>query len=93
MAAPAPRVEVYNTQYGDVTPAIVPPTIYETVQALGYQPLGDLYLLGLFSQTGYIVLGESPTTLPPNFTMQPITLTPLHLRRTKSLLLHAPLHR
>ena len=25
MAAPAPRVEVYNTQYGDVTQVVVPP--------------------------------------------------------------------
>ena len=44
MAAPAPpRVEVYNTQYGDVTQVVVPPTIYEMVQALGYHHLGDLY--------------------------------------------------
>ena len=43
MAAPAPRVEVYNTRYGDVTQVIVPPTIYETVQALGYHHPGDLY--------------------------------------------------
>ena len=31
MAAPAPRVEVNNTKYGDVTQVVVPPTIYETV--------------------------------------------------------------
>ena len=43
MAAPAPRVAVYNTQYGGVTQVIVPPTIYETVQAVGYHHLGDLY--------------------------------------------------
>ena len=43
MAAPAPRVEVYPTQYGDVTHVVIPPTVYETVQALGYQHLVDLY--------------------------------------------------
>ena len=43
MAAPAPRVEVYHTQYGDATQVVAPPTIYETVQALGYHHLGDLY--------------------------------------------------
>ena len=43
MAAPAPRVEVYATQYGDLTQVVVPPTVYETVQALGYHHLGDLY--------------------------------------------------
>ena len=43
MAAPAPQVEVYPTQYGDVTQVVIPPTVYETVQALGYHHLGDLY--------------------------------------------------
>ena len=43
MAAPAPQVEVYTTEYGDVTQVVVPPTIYEMVQALGYHHLGDLY--------------------------------------------------
>ena len=43
MGAPAPRVEVYPTQYGDVTQLVIPPTVYETVQALGYHHLGDLY--------------------------------------------------
>ena len=52
MAAPAPQVEVYNTRYGDVTQVIVPPTIYETVQALGYHHLGDLYT------ADYQVIGE-----------------------------------
>ena len=42
-ATPAPRVEVYPTQYGDVTQVVVPPKVYETVQALGYHHLGDLY--------------------------------------------------
>ena len=42
-AALAPQVEVYPTQYGDVVQVIIPPTIYETVQALGYHHLGDLY--------------------------------------------------
>ena len=42
-AAPVPQVEVYPTQYGDVVQVIIPPTIYETVQALGYHHLGDLY--------------------------------------------------
>ena len=37
---PAPQVEVYLTQYGDVVQVVIPPTVYETVQALG---LGDLY--------------------------------------------------
>ena len=43
MAAPAPQVEVYPTQYGDVTQVVIPPTVYETVHALGYHHLGDLY--------------------------------------------------
>ena len=42
-AAPAPRVEVYTTLYGAVAEVVVPPTLYETVQALGYHHLGDLY--------------------------------------------------
>ena len=42
-AAPAPQVEVYPTQYGDVVQVIIPPTVYETVRALGYHHLGDLY--------------------------------------------------
>ena len=40
-AAPAPQVEVYPTQYGDVVQVIIPPTIYETVRALSYHHLGD----------------------------------------------------
>ena len=40
---PRPQVEVYPTQYGDVVQVITPPTVYETVQALGYHHLGDLY--------------------------------------------------
>ena len=44
MVAPAPRVEVYNTQYGDVTQVVVPPTMCETVQAPGYHHLKDLYI-------------------------------------------------
>ena len=36
-------MEVYNTQYGDITQVVVSATIYETVQALGYHHLGDLY--------------------------------------------------
>ena len=42
-AAPAPRVEVFATLYGAVAQVVVPPTVYETVQALGYHHLGDLY--------------------------------------------------
>ena len=42
MAAPTPEVQVYTTHYGDITQVVVPPTLYETVQALGYH-LGDLY--------------------------------------------------
>ena len=42
-AAPAPQVEVYTTLYGAVAQVVVPPTVYETVQALGYHHLGDLY--------------------------------------------------
>ena len=42
-AAPAPKVEVYPTPYGDVVQVVVPPTVYETVRALGYHHLGDLY--------------------------------------------------
>ena len=38
--SPRPQVEVYTTQYGDVMHRVVHPTIYETVQALGYR---DLY--------------------------------------------------
>ena len=34
---------MYPTQYGDVVKVIIPPTIYETVRALGYHHLGDLY--------------------------------------------------
>ena len=41
--APAPQVDVYPTQYGDVVQVVIPPTVYETVQALGYHHLGDLY--------------------------------------------------
>ena len=43
VAAPAPKVEVYPTRCGDVTQVVIPPTIYETVQALAYHHLGDLY--------------------------------------------------
>ena len=43
MAAPAPQVQVYPTQNGDVTQVVVPPTVYETVHSLGYHHLGDLY--------------------------------------------------
>ena len=43
VSAPAPQVEVYPTQYGDVTQVVIPPTVYEMVQALGYHHLGDLY--------------------------------------------------
>ena len=42
-AAPAPRVEMYPTPYGNVVQVVIPPAIYETVQALGYHHLGDLY--------------------------------------------------
>ena len=41
-AAPAPQVEVYPTKYGDVVQVIIPPTVYETVPALGCHHLGDL---------------------------------------------------
>ena len=43
VAAPAPQVEVYPTQYGDVVQVVIPPAVYETVQALRYHHLGDLY--------------------------------------------------
>ena len=43
VVAPAPQVEVYPTQYGDVVHVVIPLTVYETVQALGYHHLGDLY--------------------------------------------------
>ena len=36
-------MEVYPTPYGAVVQVVVPPTVYETVQALGYHHLGDLY--------------------------------------------------
>ena len=49
---PAPRVEVYNTLYGDITQVVVPPTIYEMVHTLGYHRLGDLYT------ADYRVVGE-----------------------------------
>ena len=42
-AAPAPQVEVYRTQYGEVVQVVIPPTVYETMQAVGYHHLGDLY--------------------------------------------------
>ena len=31
------------SQYGAVAQVVVPPTVYETVQALGYHHLGNLY--------------------------------------------------
>ena len=34
---------MYSTQYGDVVQVVTPPTVYETVHALGYHHLGDLY--------------------------------------------------
>ena len=34
---------MYPTQYTDVAQVIIPPTVYETVQALGYHHLGDPY--------------------------------------------------
>ena len=34
---------MYPTHYGDVVQVILPPTIYETVQDLGYHDLGDVY--------------------------------------------------
>ena len=40
---PAPRSEVYTTLYGAIAQMAVPPTVYETVQALGSHYLGDLY--------------------------------------------------
>ena len=40
---PCPQVEMYPTQYGDVTQVVIPVTVYETVQALGYHHLADLY--------------------------------------------------
>ena len=40
-ATPAPQVEVYPTQYGDVVQVAVPPTVYKKVQALRYHHLGD----------------------------------------------------
>ena len=43
VAAPDPQVEVYPTQCSDVVQVVIPPTVYETVQALGYHHLGDLY--------------------------------------------------
>ena len=36
-------MEVYPTQHGDVVRVVIPPTVYETVEALGYHQLGDLY--------------------------------------------------
>ena len=43
-AAPFPQLGVYHTQYGNITQVVSPPpTVYETVQALGYHHLGDLY--------------------------------------------------
>ena len=52
MAAPTPQVEVYPSQYGGVTQVVVPPSIYETVQALGYHHLGDLYT------ADHLIVGE-----------------------------------
>ena len=43
VAAPAPQVEEYPTHYGNVVQVVIPPTVNETVQALGYHHLGDLY--------------------------------------------------
>ena len=42
-AAPAPQLEVYPTRYGNVVQVVIPTTVYETVQALGYHHLRDLY--------------------------------------------------
>ena len=44
-SAPAPQVEVYPTQYGDITQVVTCPKVYEMIQALGYRHLGDLYTL------------------------------------------------
>ena len=41
---PPPRIEVFNTQFGNVTQVVVPPTIYEAVQALKYHHLIDPYV-------------------------------------------------
>ena len=41
---PHPQVEVYLTQYSDVVQVVIPPTVYEMVQALGYNHLGYLYI-------------------------------------------------
>ena len=35
MVSGAPRVEVYNTEYGNITQVVAPPTIHATVHALG----------------------------------------------------------
>ena len=42
-AAPAPKVEVCPTQYGDVVQVVILPTVYKMVRALGYHHLGHLY--------------------------------------------------
>ena len=34
---------MYRTQCGDVLQVVIPPTVYKTVQALGYHQLGHLY--------------------------------------------------
>ena len=64
--APAPQVEVYPTQYGNVVHVITPPTVYETVQALGYHHLGDLYT-GTTESKGSAPLrsGRQPARVSP----------------------------
>ena len=42
-AASAPQVELYPIQYGNVVQVVIPTPVYETVQALGYHHLGELY--------------------------------------------------
>ena len=34
---------MYPTQYGDIVQVVISPTVYKTVQPLGYHHLGDLY--------------------------------------------------
>ena len=43
LVAFAPRIKVFTTRWGDATQAVVPLTIYQAVQALGYHHLGDVY--------------------------------------------------
>ena len=54
-------MEVSHTEYGNVTQVVIPPTIYETVQALGYHHLGDMYTADHYVAGERAVKERAPT--------------------------------